>query len=405
MSFFVIPTQEAFEHRRAPVMSGGCGASARSFAAPRLDPFTDTNAIPRSLLGALLGVSDTEEDEDQGFAHLHPWQQHQVEQLRRQEYLREVQRRQRILQAKRQQQQLYEQERQRRREQAQRERERAVRLAILHREHQRRAYEEYQQQQAAAALEYQRREEAYRRRRQQQQQQQEFAKRHEHDWEQTLFGVINLAQRLFGEDEKDTFAGQPSVPAAEKKKEEVREEQAQPTEARDINTESKGQAEESPLVATEPTSTPAPAAQEAKTGRLLFIYPLPTDESIRTNIQAKDIAVSFDEESRTIQLSGLWHNDTSTSDAGSSTVGSDDTTRGRKRSRSPKRSRVSDYDEKTGEEIPKPEDGGDDDEEFFEVTKEQPKSTPITKAIRLPEDADVQGLRAEITDDGFQVWI
>lgn len=358
------------------------------------------------------------------------WQQHQLEQARRQEYLEEVQRRR--MQLARQQQ--LEQERQRERAR----RERAARLAWQYQQEQKAAAAalEYQRQMEAARVEYHRQVEAYQRRRE------EFAKRarlasqqeepkEEPDWErvipQTLFGVIDLVQHLLGDDTKQEEKSTESKgKEREKTTEELHTEQAksQPEadkmEVDEVNAKPVEHAQEQAASTSAPeqvvattaedaapaeTSTPVqdqtqPSTEEKTEERLLFTYPLPQDEAVRSAIQAKDIGVSFDEASRTIQLIGLWSQGTTS--APSSTAASesgDEGSRGRKRSRSPKRPRVSDVDEVTGEEISKPE---EEEEEYVEVPKMQ---TTITKSIPLPEGVTVDNLRAELTDDGFKVYV
>ncbi|MCO5590014.1 hypothetical protein L7F22_043983 [Adiantum nelumboides] len=78
-------------------------------------------------------------------------------------------------------------------------------------------------------------------------------------------------------------------------------------------------------------------------------------------------------------------------------------TRGRKRSRSPKRSRVSDVDETTGEEIVAVEQE-ENTEGFVNVasTGKQPQGLA---RIPLPKDANLSNLRAELTDEGFKLFI
>ncbi|UZJ53940.1 hypothetical protein CBS101457_003260 [Exobasidium rhododendri] len=434
MSFYIVPSTESFDHHFASPSFGRCGPAVR-----RTSPYygadvpSQVDAIPRSLLSALLGhgfaQEEEEEEEDLGLIQLQYRQQY-AEQVRRQEYLQEIQRRQQMLHARRQQERLLEQRRQRAREQAQREKEHLARLA-LYQEHQRQvqeqqrravAFESYQQRVVAAAIQQRRRQHALA-------EQARAAHRQENNVEHlagdSMLEMISLAKQLFGGGEE---AVKVTAPTNEKK--EVTAEQAKSDQEMEVAPSNKSTENvNEPLAANEDapstSSTDASSSNDnapinvdtpssgvegkSSQDRLLFTYPLPADKSVRSQIRAEDIHVSFDAPSQTIQLSGLWHNDESTSDAGNSTAksdqGSQSSHRGRKRSRSPKHSRVSDYDEKTGEEIAETEDV-DMVKEDAEVTDEQAeKKAPVTKTIRLPENVNVEGLRAEITDAGFQVWL
>lgn len=390
MSLYLIPTHESrqsHQHRPAAAGYGRCSALPG-------DSCLRGNAIPRTFLGPLSAIDEFMEDGEQDYPAMSPWHQHQLAQLRRQEYVEEAHRRQRYLQARQQQ---------------------ALERAKIERE---RAAWQREQQQRAAALEYHRRRaEAYQR-----QQQHEYlerarqAKRREmqRQWEQvatqTLFGVLNIAQHLFGDEAESSTQAQENSQPKETDAGEKNNVEAQQMVQTQVDG---GKAE----VAVESQSAPPSntvAQDEAATGgegqqttseRLLFTYPLPHDEAARARIQAQDIRVSFDEPSRTIELKGLWPQETAGDDGASSTVASEQDsseTRGRKRSRSPKRSRVSDVDEQTGEEIAAP--AGDEDG-YVNVDKDETQQPPVTTSVRLPEDASVKGLRAEITDDGFQVWV
>lgn len=423
MSFIIIPSHE-HAHRR-PVSSssylgGRCGPAAKVHPSLHSDLLGGSNAIPRPLFGALLGGDvDFGDGQDQVLTGLGPWEHQIQQQMRRQEYLEDVQRRRRYAQL--------EQERQRERERARRER--AARAAWQQ--------QQEQQQRIAAAIEFQRRVEAIQQR--QQQQQQEYAERvrqaalrrkesaaqAQQKWEeaatQTLFGIFSLAEQFFGGQDEEQVASPSSTElrSESKKPEEVQpvsaEQQAdQQVDQMQVDKEIVEHEQQQEVETEQQANSTQPAALatsqerpqvEANADRLIFTYPLPQDEAARSSIQANNIDVSFDESRRTIQLSGLWPeeltNDTNTS---STTVqseqGGDAETRGRKRSRSPKRSRVSDVDEKTGEEIHTP----DEDEEFVQVDKPE-KQNSVTKTIRLPEDASAVGLRAEITDEGFRVYV
>ena len=389
MSLYIIPTHESRQsHQHRPAASGYGRCSALSD-----DTCLRGNAIPRTFLGPLSAIDEFMEDGEQGYPAMSPWHQHQLAQLRRQEYVEEAHRRQRFLQARQQQ---------------------ALERAKLERE---RAAWQREQQQRAAALEYHRRRaEAYQR-----QQQQEYlerarqAKRREmqRQWEQvatqTLFGVLNIAQHLFGDEaESSTQAQENSQPKETDAGEKVHVEAQQTVQTQADDGKAKVAVESQTASAsnTAAQDEAATGGEEQQTSeRLLFTYPLPHNEAARARIQAQDIRVSFDEPSRTIELKGLWPQETAGDDGASSTVASEQgssETRGRKRSRSPKRSRVSDVDEQTGEEIAA---SAGDDDGYVNVDKEETQQSPVTTSVRLPEDASVKGLRAEITDEGFQVWV
>lgn len=141
--------------------------------------------------------------------------------------------------------------------------------------------------------------------------------------------------------------------------------------------------------------------------QLVFSYPLPKSESQRAAIKADNIKVDFDEATHSIHIKGLWDaTDIDVSDSHSTiSAQSDDeaSTRGRKRSRSPKRSRVSDVDEKTGEEIVKDveQDG------FVDLASSVAagKQAQGTAKVPVPEGAGLSSLRAELTDDEFRVYL
>lgn len=454
MSFVIIPSNAYGQGSAAAPSSGRCGPSLFPFGYHR-----SSTAIPRDFLGALFGDQDADVIFDEA-PSLTPWQEIHSEQLRRQEYLEEVDRRRRRIQEARQKQIDLE----RRIEQARREKEKAARLA----------WHQEQQREAALALEYRRRLEAHKRRQQEEYAQQvrlaqqeylarqaEQAREARHaeqaarlaqqsqqkevDWEhlatQSIFGVLDLVQHLFG-DEEDKSHSKVDGKKGEKTTEEVNAEQAkqkdvdadamlvdQPEVVTKPNNVEQGpeadkavdpeqaskevddkqgemiavKAQEEQATVTSPENhVKANQEQESKAGHLIFTYPLPHDEAARSSIKAQDIGVSYDEASHTIQLTGLWPNNS----ASASSSSSHEENRGRTRSRSPKRSRVSDVDEKTGEEIVKAD---ENDEGFVEIPKVQQATTTTpnttTKSIRLPQDATVTNLRAELTDDGFKVFV
>ncbi|PWN33924.1 uncharacterized protein FA14DRAFT_66367 [Meira miltonrushii] len=152
----------------------------------------------------------------------------------------------------------------------------------------------------------------------------------------------------------------------------------------------------------EDISKSAPAA--------IFTLPLPSDASQRSSIKAEDIQVTFDEPTNTIQVRGLWNvnnaeneEETITLSSASSVTTNEDQeeTRGRKRSRSPKRPRVSDVDETTGEEIVVEQEENTDG--FVNVAAG--KQAQGTARIPVPEGANVSKLRAELTDEGFKLFL
>lgn len=144
----------------------------------------------------------------------------------------------------------------------------------------------------------------------------------------------------------------------------------------------------------------------------IFTHPLPNDSTQRASLNAKDIQVTFDQPTNTIKVSGLWDVNTNenedelvalSSSSSSSVTTNDDQeeTRGRKRSRSPKRSRVSDVDEITGEEILVDQEENKDG--FVNVAAGKQPQGSIQ--IPLPKDANVSNLRAELTDEGFKLFL
>lgn len=409
MSVFIIPVQDNYQRR--PTYSR-CGPSYGSQSSWNVHPFHRRTAIPRSPFSTLFDVAEDDTQDTLMSFSSSPWEQH-FAQLRRQEYLEDVQRRQRLIAR---QQQL--EREQKERELIRRERERLARLAWE--EHQRRG-----------PIEYQRRVEAYKKQQEEAYAQRiKLAKQRQAEWDQfashALVGVMDFVEQLFGgedtssqkEEKKEATPSQPVVTTsrAEEKKPEkqadpekvevatekmqVDEPQASTTTAAEAetNAETKEDVKE-PVQTVEPTGTETNEVTEAKEQQLVFTYPLPQDESIRATIKADDINVTYDAASKTINLTGLW-SDSNNDSSSSSTAKSGDESRGRKRSRSPKRPRVSEVDEKTGEEIIQPEEV--EEEEYVEVN---PAPKTVSKSIRLPEGAKVDNLRAEITDEGFKVWI
>lgn len=170
----------------------------------------------------------------------------------------------------------------------------------------------------------------------------------------------------------------------------------------------------------EEATTSRDVASEDNCASLVFTYPLPADEAARVSLKASDIRMTFDGPTKTVRIDGLWEQQqqqkqdpaSSTSDT---VVASDDeeATRGRKRSRSPKRSRVADVDETTGEEIEQPDSGGDYVDLGSTTSAEShgtatpaaaETSAPASVSFPLPTGADVTRLRADLTDEGLQIW-
>ena len=114
--------------------------------------------------------------------------------------------------------------------------------------------------------------------------------------------------------------------------------------------------------------------------------------------------MSVDEVKRTVTVSGLWNNEPapSTPARAASPTPSDNSSR-RGRSRSPKRARVSDVDE-NGEEI----DSADaDDDDFVEISFTPAgagKEGKVSKTFDLPAGANIEDLRAELSEEGLKLF-
>ncbi|CCF53792.1 hypothetical protein NDA14_006341 [Ustilago hordei] len=171
-----------------------------------------------------------------------------------------------------------------------------------------------------------------------------------------------------------------------------------------------------PSTTAEPTPVPASTitpAPVSKTEQLVFSHAFPADSSFdRTTVRADQINVSVDEAEHKVTVSGLWNDQPSAPVVATSpTVRSasptpSDTSSRRGRSRSPKRARVSDVDE-NGEEIVTPE-TNDGDDDFVEVSftraSEANKQDKVEKTFNLPQGANVEDLRAELSDEGLKLF-
>ncbi|GAC73309.1 hypothetical protein PANT_9d00039 [Moesziomyces antarcticus T-34] len=164
-----------------------------------------------------------------------------------------------------------------------------------------------------------------------------------------------------------------------------------------------------PTTAT-PVAAPEPAS---KTEQLVFSHAFPSTANFdKTSVRADQINVSVDEAARKVTVSGLWNNESAASASpvrAASPAPSDSSSR-RGRSRSPKRARVSDVDE-NGDEIVTPE-ANDGDDDFVEVSFTRASSATVTsdapatveKTFDLPQGANVDDLRAELTDEGLKLF-
>lgn len=169
-----------------------------------------------------------------------------------------------------------------------------------------------------------------------------------------------------------------------------------------------------------PASTPAPApasasipdsAKPTKTEQLVFSHAFPSDSGFdKSTVRADQINVSVDEAARKVTVSGLWNDQPtvvgpSTPVRATSPTPSDSSSR-RGRSRSPKRARVSDVDE-NGDEIVTPDTDTNEDD-FVEVsfTRASPteQQKTVQKTFDLPQGANIEDLRAELTDDGLKLF-
>ncbi|SPO19721.1 uncharacterized protein UTRI_00112_B [Ustilago trichophora] len=159
-----------------------------------------------------------------------------------------------------------------------------------------------------------------------------------------------------------------------------------------------------------PVSAPAPVAPKT-TEQLLFTHAFPSASNFdKSTVRADTINVSVDEAQRKVTVSGLW-NDQPTAPASPARAASptpSDSSSRRGRSRSPKRARVSDVDE-NGDEIVTPDADADaNDDDFVEVSftrappAEQQKT--VEKTFDLPHGANIEDLRAELTDEGLKLF-
>lgn len=429
MSLFIVPTVEHRQTRPSvPRLQGhGCGiASAYT-------PFSVTTFDGDHLLHGNRDprLSSFYDEDDYALYEARLRQQQELEEQRvRQRYA-----------ALRRQAEL-ERERERRRIQQQEQRRRQAALAAAAAASAWHAEQQRQRAAAAAALEHRRREAIERqaylqaleaRRKQEEQQRLAAQQQWQHFAAHGLGSVFQIAEQLFamnkddehdGEDE-DMQIDQPTKPVSSEQQQQPAEAQPQEEQEQTISDSNAPQTRSIPietdvqqgeqrqesqpaqleLVTEETHQYEAESAAKSSTPQqqLVFTHPLPSNAAERVAIKADNIQVSFDEPSRTIQIRGLWTNE-SVDHSDNTTVTSDDESeRGRKRSRSPKRSRVSDVDESTGEEIVTPDANSNDDDGFVKVANgKQPEGSV---RIPVPEGANVAGLRAELTDDGFQLWL
>ncbi|SPO43158.1 uncharacterized protein PSANT_00842 [Moesziomyces antarcticus] len=164
-----------------------------------------------------------------------------------------------------------------------------------------------------------------------------------------------------------------------------------------------------------PTTATHVAAPEpaTKAEQLVFSHAFPSTGNFdKASVRADQINVSVDEAARKVTVSGLWNNEPAASASpvrAASPAPSDSSSR-RGRSRSPKRARVSDVDE-NGDEIVTPE-ANDGDDDFVEVSFTRASSATVTsdapatvqKTFDLPQGANVDDLRAELTDEGLKLF-
>ncbi|SJX60104.1 uncharacterized protein SRS1_11417 [Sporisorium reilianum f. sp. reilianum] len=179
-------------------------------------------------------------------------------------------------------------------------------------------------------------------------------------------------------------------------------------EVDDHDPEEVGPVPTSPTIAASPSPAPAPApATPTKTEQVVFSHAFPADASFdKSTVRADQINVSVDEAQRKVTVSGLWNNEPTSSAAparAASPAPSDSSSR-RGRSRSPKRARVSDVDE-NGNEIDTP-DADTNDDDFVEVnfTRAAPAPEKVEKTFDLPAGANIEDLRAELTDEGLKLF-
>lgn len=185
-------------------------------------------------------------------------------------------------------------------------------------------------------------------------------------------------------------------------------------------TDDEDPAEVGPAPSITDEATPAPAPVQpptpvSKSEQLIFIHAFPSDPDFdRASIRAEQINIAVDESQRKVTVSGLWNDAPATPSsptiAASSPARSDsptpsDSSSRRGRSRSPKRARVSDVDE-NGEEIVKPEaqDGEDDFVEVNFVSAASRAQDKVEKTFDLPAGANVEDLRAELSNEGLKLF-
>lgn len=153
-----------------------------------------------------------------------------------------------------------------------------------------------------------------------------------------------------------------------------------------------------------PVSAPAPAAPKT-TEQLLFTHTFPSSPNFdKSIVRADTINVSVDEAQRKVTVSGLWNDQPAapaTPARAASPTPSDSSSR-RGRSRSPKRARVSDVDE-NGDEIVTPDTDTNHDD-FVEVSSPAEQQKTVEKTFDLPYGANIEDLRAELTDEGLKLF-
>lgn len=417
MSLFIVPTEDTRHHglqRRGP--HGGCGFLSR------------TPSRHVSLQPLYQPSSDVDMLFDSPFEYFGFQEQEELQrQARRQAYIR--------------QQQAAAAAAQREKEAAlqrhKREQEEiltAIAAATFRRqeaEARRQAYIRHQREQEARRAALQRRQQEQRarqhaliqRQKQQEARRQAYLRQQQLQWEgatRSLASLMDIAESLFAEEEPmDDVEFEPQ-------QEQLKQQAEVPNDSVSTSASGKGMtndevaANDTPLEADHASdSAKQPdfesAAAESKTestnvqtdqndseespdsnssGQLVFSRALPSDATQRNKLSANDIHVTYDASQHAIRIAGLWPEESNqTSDSESI----DEEGRGRRRSRSPKRARVSDVDEATGEEQP-----------YVEASTSQsrdPVSDDTRVDVPVPAGADVTTLRAELTDEGFQVWI
>ncbi|CDU23680.1 uncharacterized protein SPSC_02309 [Sporisorium scitamineum] len=237
----------------------------------------------------------------------------------------------------------------------------------------------------------------------------EFA--HKNDTYQTANAAATAAPQTPAVDIKGKGKAQENdevKPAMEVDSDETAAAAAAALMATDEDPEEVGPVPTSLTIAASPS--PAPVTP-AKTEQVVFQHAFPADLSFdKSTVRADQINVSVDEAQRKVTVSGLWNNqptstsaDASSPARASSPTPSDSSSR-RGRSRSPKRARVSDVDE-NGNEIDTP-DADTNDDDFVEVsfTRAAPAPEKVEKTFDLPAGANIEDLRAELTDDGLKLF-